>query len=120
MGSDQRGTKGLSNEGQAQEYGKYPTEAETPSRGYSVIQPESAEAESSLEEEVNPLYINETEQAQTKRPTKTTEKPTTTNDRPIKTTERPTTTTTKKLTTTEEATTSSKIVSVMLYSRALH
>ena len=77
------GNKGLADEGTQQIYGKLPTESLSPSQGYKAI-PSETEKASTLEEEVNPLYINETlKAATTKSPTKTKERATTKERQPI-------------------------------------
>lgn len=105
--SEQRDEKGLSNEGEQQNYGKYPTEAGKPTKGFTALKPNEGE---NVDEQINPLYVNETRKAATtKHTTTTTEKPTTT-EIPT-TTEKPTTTTERAMKTEEEASITRKIVS---------
>ena len=95
--NDNKENKGLSDEGEHEMYGRLPTESQAPSQGYSEISSQGTKM-SSLEEEVNPLYINETErETTTKRPTKTKEKPATTTGKLISTKERGPTTTPSKV-----------------------
>ena len=75
--------KGLADEGKQQIYGKLPTESLSPSQGYKAISSDTEKAPT-VEEEVNPLYINETwKSATTKSPTKTKQRSTTKEREPL-------------------------------------
>ena len=80
------GNKGLAEEGKQQIYGRLPTESQVPSHGYNAVPSEKLP---SSEEEINPLYVNETwQKATTKRPTTSKERSTSTTGKLITTKER--------------------------------